>query len=265
MKAQAVQVPGGVARLGCAGKTWLRWSWKRGVLSRILPSPIRARHVEYSLIASSDDDVAPSERLLDVALRAVQQARTLALPELERRIRPEDRRMMLQWPGNHYQLLAALARAAQAKCVVEIGTAQGHSALALKQGLESEGTVTTFDLIGWRDYRNSCLEEGDFADGRLIQHTDNLAEPEAMRRHAALLRRSDLIFIDAAKDGLTEPRLLEQLRLISFERPPLIVFDDIRVWNMLNVWRAIRDPKLDLTSFGHWTGTGLVEWRGGLG
>ena len=125
-KAQAVQVPGGVARLSCGGKTLLRWSWKRGVLSRILPSPVRARHVEYSLIASSDDDVAPSERLLETALRAVQRARTLILPELERRIRPEDRRMMLQWPGSHYQLLAALAHAVQAKCIVEVGTAQGQ-------------------------------------------------------------------------------------------------------------------------------------------
>ena len=28
----------------------------------------------------------------------------------------------------------------------------------------------------------------------------------------------------------------------------------------LRIWRAIARPKLDVTSFGHWTGTGLVEW-----
>jgi hypothetical protein len=30
--------------------------------------------------------------------------------------------------------------------------------------------------------------------------------------------------------------------------------------NMIGIWRGIRHPKLDLTSFGHWSGTGLVEW-----
>lgn len=38
------------------------------------------------------------------------------------------------------------------------------------------------------------------------------------------------------------------------------LFDDIRVWNMLAIWRGIRRPKLDLTSFGHWSGTGLVDY-----
>ena len=264
MKPQPIQVPGGVLRLSCCGKLLFRWSWKRHLLARVLPAPFQARHVEYSLIASSDDDTRPSEWLLDVAIRAIQLARTLALPELERRARPQETQMPLHWPGGHYQLLAALAGAVQAKCIVEVGTAQGHSALALKQGVRHDGVVVTFDLIGWREYSGSCLEEADFADGRLIQYTDNLAESDAMRRHAPLLRRADLIFLDAAKDGVTEPRLLEQLRQIPFERPPLLVFDDIRVWNMLKVWRAIRDPKLDLTSFGHWTGTGLVEWRGAI-
>lgn len=41
---------------------------------------------------------------------------------------------------------------------------------------------------------------------------------------------------------------------------PILVFDDIRAWNMLAIWREIRMPKLDLTSFGHWSGTGLVDW-----
>jgi predicted O-methyltransferase YrrM len=259
-KPQAVPAPGGVLRLSCGGKTVFRWNWKRGLLAKVLPVPFTARHAEYSLIASTDDEPGPSARLLDVAMRAVQEARTIALPELERRIAPEHRHVMLHWPGGHYPLLAALARVVQAKQIVEIGTAEGYSALALKHGASPEGRVATFDLIGWREHPASCLTEPDFADGRLVQYTDNLADPDAIRRHDALLSRADLIFLDAAKDGVTEPKLLEHLREIRFERPPLLVLDDIRVWNMLRVWRSIRDPKLDLTSFGHWTGTGLVEW-----
>ena len=39
-----------------------------------------------------------------------------------------------------------------------------------------------------------------------------------------------------------------------------IVFDDIRLWNMLRIWHGIRRPKLDMVSFGHWSGTGWFDW-----
>ena len=64
----------------------------------------------------------------------------------------------------------------------------------------------------------------------------------------------------AAKDGVCEPRILANLQRIAFRKPPLLVMEDIRVWTMLKVWRDIPYPKLDVTSFGSWTGTGLVEW-----
>jgi hypothetical protein len=37
------------------------------------------------------------------------------------------------------------------------------------------------------------------------------------------------------------------------------MFDDTRLWSMLRFWRQLPYPKMDLTSFGHWSGTGLVE------
>ena len=76
------------------------------------------------------------------------------------------------------------------------------------------------------------------------------------------LGRAELILLDAAKDGMTESKILANLQQVPFAKAPLLVMDDIRVWTMLKVWRDIRYPKLDLTSFGSWTGTGLVEWLG---
>lgn len=35
---------------------------------------------------------------------------------------------------------------------------------------------------------------------------------------------------------------------------------DIRLWNMPAFWRDVPLPKLDLTSFGHWSGTGVGQW-----
>jgi len=68
--------------------------------------------------------------------------------------------------------------------------------------------------------------------------------------------------VDAPKDGIFELKFLENLSTILLPPNALVVFDDIRLWNMLKIWREIKRPKLDLTSFGHWTGTGLVDWNG---
>ena len=39
------------------------------------------------------------------------------------------------------------------------------------------------------------------------------------------------------------------------------MFDDIKVWNMTKMWNDIFKPKIDLTSFGLWSGKGLIEWE----
>jgi hypothetical protein len=70
-----------------------------------------------------------------------------------------------------------------------------------------------------------------------------------------------LIFIDAAKDGVQEQRFLDNFGTIAFAKAPLVILDDIRVWNMLAIWRRVSRPKLDLTSFGHWSGTGIIDWE----
>lgn len=262
MKRPKVHVPGGVLQLRWNGRSLVRWSWKRQLLERLLPVPFSAPHLEYSLIASLEGEAQPSERLISVAIQAIQHAREISLDEVDRRVPPGGTDRPSRWPGSHYRLLAALVAVLQPRCVVEVGTAQGYSALALKYRLPSDGLVATFDLVGWQQYPQSCFTQADFADQRLIQYTDDLSDPAAARRHHDLLSRAELIFLDAAKDGVTEPQLLANLQAVPFVKPSLLVLDDIRIWNMLKVWRDISYPKLDLTSFGHWSGTGLVEWLG---
>ena len=70
-----------------------------------------------------------------------------------------------------------------------------------------------------------------------------------------------MIFVDGPKDGETEASFLEQLAHLPFRQNPVIVFDDIRLMKMVHLWRGIQHPKMDLTSFGHWSGTGLVDWQ----
>ena len=223
------------------------------------PHGARARQMEKSMIFSSDDEARPSERLIEVALRAARVAQETSLAHLDARL-PGPPYWASLWPGEHYRLLAGLARVLEARTVVEIGTATGLSALSLLAGVPEGGRVVTFDLIPWREYPGTVLREEDFAEGRLAQHIADLSHPEGIERHRAVLGDATLIFIDAAKDGEQERRFLDLFAGVAFASPPILVFDDIRQWKMLAIWREIQRPKLDLTSFGHWSGTGLVDF-----
>lgn len=223
--------------------------------------PLTARSIEYSAIISADDDpAAPSDRLLDIALQAVQAARGVTMDHVvERMTHPPYYPDV--WPGEHYKLLAGLACAMQPATVIEIGTAAGLSALAMRPFLPPGGRIYTLDIVPWREFPGVVLKEDDFADGAITQIIADVSDPAVMRGHTALFRTADLIFVDGPKDVRFEATLVERLGELRFAKPPIVVFDDIRLWNMLKIWRDLRRPKLDLTSFGHWSGTGLVDWR----
>jgi len=231
------------------------------LIRKLLPKPVSVRHAEYSMVFSADDeDGRPKMELIQLAMAAIQQAMVIDLSEVSQRIK-NDIKYPDVWPGEHYKLLAGLVKVLQPKLIIEIGTFTGLSALALKKCLPPDGKLVTFDIIDWRKLANRALVEEDFADGRLEQRLDDLSDPTVMERHLGLLKGADLIFIDAAKDGVQEQRFLTNFAGVQFDKPPFIIFDDIRLWNMLKIWRLIRHPKLDLTSFGHWSGTGLVAFE----
>lgn len=220
--------------------------------------PISARQIEPSLAAPVE--VAPSERLLDLALQAAEVARSVRLDTLVAR-GPDN--IPNVWPGEHYRLLAALVACLRPKLVVEIGTATGMSALAMLSTLPADAKLVTFDLEAWQgysQYSGGILEQADFADGRLEQRLDDLSTPAGWRANAELLRAAEMIFVDAKHDGLQEREFLRGFDEVGLAGAPVVVFDDIRVWGMVGFWQEIRRSKLDLTSFGHWSGTGLVDY-----
>jgi hypothetical protein len=92
------------------------------------------------------------------------------------------------------------------------------------------------------------------------QRIVDLADPKQAESQMDILENADFIFADAAKDGVMERELIALFDRVRFKKPPIIMFDDIRFVNMTQIWREIRHPKLDVSSFGHWSGTGLVEW-----
>lgn len=99
---------------------------KRALLRWTLPQPARARHAEYSMILSTDDQGGqPTPRLVDLAIQSVTVARDLRLDGLLARTRGcVD--LINHWPGEQHRLLAALVQVAAPRRIVEIGTGAGE-------------------------------------------------------------------------------------------------------------------------------------------
>jgi predicted O-methyltransferase YrrM len=222
------------------------------------------RHSELSIICSADDDAQCNSVLFDLSLQAIQDARHSSLQDLtEKNKELPDAVYFNVYPGTHYRLLQVLARNLARRNIIEVGTFTGMSSACMLRGMPQSCKLTTFDLISWRQF-GSHLKEEDFDSGRISQVLEDLSNSDTFDKYLHLFNESELIFCDAPKDGFFEHKFLVNLTRIKPTSTCLLVLDDIRLLNMIAVWRAIKSPKLDLTSFGHWAGTGLVDITAGL-
>jgi hypothetical protein len=131
--------------------------------------------------------------------------------------------------------------------VIEIGTFTGMGTLALAQDLQPSGTLATFDLLAWNGFADTWLAPSDFAGGRVRQVLHDISTPGGLEPHRALFESADLVFVDGPKDGITEANILANLGTLNLSRDVIVMFDDIRVVNMIDIWRRIGRPKMDLS------------------
>jgi len=220
------------------------------------------RHVQSSLIYSKED-ATPSSYLIEVCAGAIKVAWETELTcgnfELD------DIEFLNVYPGEHYRLLDASVRSTEAKKIVEIGTFTGLGTLALRGGLEREVAVTTYDIIEWdRVSAPSHLKASDFVEGGITQVIGDLARDDVFSDNLQLLNEADLIFMDAPKDDVFEYKMASNFQKLEKKASKLLLIDDIQFVNMIDFWRSIKSPKLDVTSFGHWSGTGVVDISDGF-
>jgi predicted O-methyltransferase YrrM len=238
-----------------------------GIMSRLTgrprlvkPTPPIQTDNHFPTFAFSVDTQAPvPTRLVNLTLDAVRAVMTdISLDDLAKRKDAPD--WFLTWPGEHYRLLAAFVQKLQPQLVIEIGTDTGLSSLAMKKYLPPTGRLITYDVRPWKTVEEHVLEDADFADGRLEQRLVDLSDPEQARKNRDVLEAADFFFIDAPKDNVFEYRLMERFNELNLKPGAVMLFDDTKLGSMLKFWHELRHPKLDITSFGHWSGSGLVEW-----
>lgn len=152
----------------------------------------------------------------------------------------------------HYRLLAHLPLLLPfGKTVIDIGTHQGDSALALSYAARR---VESFDVV-------------DKTNGRprpenVHYHLEDLFDPETRERWRRTLLNSGIIVIDIdPHEGTREYELVKWLHENDYRG--LIVLDDIWFFKPMrdNIWYRIKaSHKADATALGHWSGTGIVSF-----
>jgi predicted O-methyltransferase YrrM len=212
------------------------------------------------MVLSLDDEPwQPSQRLFDLSVQLAAMTPLISHPLLSSRA-GSGQRWYEQFPGEHYHLLTAICRLLMPTTVWEFGTDTGMSTVALLEGVDPGARIYTVDIDSWKSKQGPWLIADDFSSGQVTQVVSDMKAPDLFERYRDNMAGAELVFVDGPKDGFTEAAFLTLLATVPFRRHPIIVFDDIRLMNMLRTWRSIQHPKMDLTSFGHWSGTGLVDW-----
>jgi len=157
-------------------------------------------------------------------------------------------------PGQeHYRLLGYLASQYKNQDIFDIGTYLGYSALALSCG-ESSNTILSFDIV----------KKDSLPVAKNIQYVmDNLMEDSGKAIWSERLLKSPLIFLDI------DPHIGEleydfYLWLKSKNYQGIMLCDDIHYFENMknNFWNKVAaEDKLDVTKFGHWSGTGLIYFN----
>ena len=169
------------------------------------------------------------------------------------------------FPGEHYKLLAALTASIRPRAIVEIGTSTGLSSVVFREFSPPDSEIHTFDIVPWHLF-DTHLKQEYFSSGRLYQHISDLSKNGEYSKYAHIFQSAELIFLDGPKNYSFEKTLLSLLSksLVPSLHTRLLIIDDIRFANMVDLWIAIKSPKIDATSFGHFSGTGIVDITHGL-
>ena len=169
----------------------------------------------------------------------------------------------------HYFFLAALTSQLKNKKIIELGTHNGRSTVALNYGnlkYNNNNEIYTYDI-------NYFLLPNIFRNTNINFRMENLFDGETREKNKEQILSSDLIFIDVdPHEGVVEYDMYLWLKHNNYKG--LILLDDIHLGpghlgttsgnSMQLFWDKIEDEyKLDLTSVGHWSGTGIVSFNFG--
>lgn len=237
-------------------RRWWRWPW----LDEL------RRQISYLIFVQKPQDLVPvvpqsdlvpalEDRHIEILVQVCGEALKSNVDEVASNLVNEvDRDFVRMWPGEHYRLLAGFAARLNPQLAIEIGTWQGAAAAILSRSCER---VVTFDVVAIEGIPGSIPELVERYPN-VSQVVANLLYDEIWRENSMIFSSADLVFVDGPKDGVFESVVVP--RILGIMKPgSVMVLDDIRFAGMQDLWKnRISFPRIDLGSFGHFSGTGVV-------
>lgn len=143
----------------------------------------------------------------------------------------------------HYRLLIYTSTLFNNATLFDVGTNACRSALALSYNKLNK--IKSYDIIQIMP-NNPTVENIEFILGDSTKDIDITTTP--------------FIFLDVDHDGTYENVFYNFLKESKWQG--LLMLDDIHLNDeMRSFWENITEEKYDITSKGHWSGTGLVVFR----
>jgi len=146
----------------------------------------------------------------------------------------------------HYKLIAYLSKFTENQ-IIDIGTYFGFSALA--SSLYNK-PVTTYDVCDWfpEDEKIITARNNKNIIFKLMDCCNDMEE----------IVKSDIVLLDIdPHSGEQELVIMKALKDVGFQG--IIMLDDIHLNEKMDeFWNGIEEKKIDVTSVGHFSGTGIV-------
>lgn len=154
-----------------------------------------------------------------------------------------------------YRLLYYLTNLFNDSKIIDLGTSNGASALALSANKTNQ--IYSFDIID-RCETSFLQNENSFEKAPSFQNVDFIVTQD-FTKYIDLFLNSPFIYLDIAHDGIWENILLDLLTKNNYKG--IMVLDDIHAFPEMEIlWNKLTFNKVDITSYGHWSGTGLIDF-----
>ena len=141
--------------------------------------------------------------------------------------------------SEHYRLLSYMSSLINGSTFLDIGTYRGYSAIALSQNQNNK--VVSYDIGKFHTQKSGGNVEYRIGNAIEFEHFHGVS----------------VILLDTVHDGIFEDEFINHLRSIGWSG--VLIMDDIHHFPKLNVvYNELTEVKHDITSIGHWSGTGAV-------
>lgn len=137
--------------------------------------------------------------------------------------------------------------------ILDIGTLDGRSAVALSHNTNNQ--VFSYDIYNHINNNDHVIYHKKNIKFNIKNVLDDLNEE--------FVKKIKIVMIDIDHYETIETQILNKLKQLKFSG--LVILDDITKHPepainecMNRLWNSIQDKKYDFTSYGHWSGTGVV-------